>query len=158
MNGGALALLIQPHDQLQFFTDTWTTGSPSMDPAFCHAHIMTPAHPWQIGCGHPHANAFDAKVNSSLDEGTYVDPVTGNITFQEYAEDWRKARTHGETTGISVEHAFRLHVYSHPDNHGRSRRGGPALGHHRLRDLAKRPSLVRQLIAGMDLADSLRSR
>jgi hypothetical protein len=80
--------------------------------------------------------------------------VTGNITFQEYAEDWRKARTHGETTGISVEHAFRLHVYSHPDNHGRSRRGGPALGHHRLRDLAKRPSLVQQWIAGMDLADS----
>lgn len=53
-----------------------------------------------------------------------------------------------------MEHQFRLHVYSDPDNAGRSRRGGPALGHHRLRDLAKRPSLSQQWIAGMALGDS----
>lgn len=101
-----------------------------------------------------HADAFDAKISAELDAGTYIDPTNGEITFEKYAEDWRKARTHGETTGINVEHMFRLHVYSDPDNHGRSRRGGPALGHHKIRDLAKRPSLCQQWIAGMKLDDS----
>jgi integrase len=102
-----------------------------------------------------HADAFDAQANSSLDAGTYVDPRTGETTFEDYAENtWRRARTHGETTAINVEHQFRLHVYSDPDNRGRSRHGGPALGHHKLRDLAKRPSLTQQWIAGMKLSDS----
>jgi integrase len=101
-----------------------------------------------------HADAFDARLQVSLDTGTYTDPRTGETTFGEYAEPWRQARTHGETTGINVEHQFRLHVYSDPSNPGRSRRGGPALGHHKLRDLAKRPSLVQQWIAGMRLGDS----
>lgn len=101
-----------------------------------------------------HADAFDAKIAAELDAGTYVDPASGETTFEEYAESWRKARTHGETTGINVEHQFRLHVYSDPDNPGRSRRGGPALGHHKLRDLARRPSLSQQWIAGMKLGDS----
>ncbi|HZR53648.1 MAG TPA: site-specific integrase [Streptosporangiaceae bacterium] len=101
-----------------------------------------------------HADAFDAKISAELDAGTYTDPASGDTTFEDYAETWRKARTHGETTGINVEHQFRLHVYSDPDNQGRSRRGGPALGHHKLRDLAKRPSLSQQWIAGMKLADS----
>jgi integrase len=101
-----------------------------------------------------HADAFDKQTQASLDAGTYVDPRTGETTFEVYAEDWRKARTHGETTGINLEHQFRLHVYADPANLGRSRRGGPALGHHALRDLAKRPSLVQQWIAGMKLGDS----
>lgn len=101
-----------------------------------------------------HADAFDAQLQASLDMGTYVDPRTGQSTFEEYAEEWRRARTHGETTGINLEHQFRLHVYSDPGNPGRSRRGGPALGHHKMRDLAKRPSLSQQWIAGMRLRES----
>ena len=101
-----------------------------------------------------HADAFDAKIAAELDAGTYVDPASGEMTFEEYAESWREARTHGETTAIGVERKFRLHVYSDPGNHGRSRRGGPALGRHKLRDLAKRPSLTQQWIAGLALADS----
>lgn len=101
-----------------------------------------------------HADAFDAQIQTSLDAGTYVDPANGDTSFESYAEGWRKARTHGESTAISLEHEFRLHVYSDPDNPGRSRRGGPALGHHKMRDLAKRPSLVQAWIAGMKLSDS----
>jgi integrase len=101
-----------------------------------------------------HADAFDAKIAAELDAGTYVDPVSGDTLFEDYAEGWRAARTHGETTAISVGTKFQLHVYSDPGNPGRSRRGGPALGHHRLRDLAKRPSLAQQWIAGLALADS----
>jgi hypothetical protein len=85
-----------------------------------------------------HADAFDAKVSAELDAGTYVDPASGDTPFEAYSEMWRTARTHGETTGINVEHQFRLHVYSDPGNPGRSRRGGPALGHHKLRDLVSR--------------------
>jgi integrase len=96
-----------------------------------------------------HADAYDAKIQAELDAGTYVSPATGETTFEEFAEEWRKSRTHGETTGINVEHQFRLHVYSDPDNPGRTRRGGPALGHHKLTDLAKRPSLSQQWIAGL---------
>lgn len=88
-----------------------------------------PRHP--LGCRTPwdpelHADAFDAKVSAELDAGTYVDPASGETTFEAYAEAWRTARTHGETTGINVEHQFRLHVYSNPGNPGRSKRGGPA--------------------------------
>lgn len=101
-----------------------------------------------------HADAFDTQVQASLHAGTYVDPATGDATFQEYAEEWRKALTHGVTTGISVEGHFRLHVYSDPANPGRSRRGGPAIGHRKLRDLAKRPSFIQQWIAGLNLGDA----
>lgn len=102
-----------------------------------------------------HADAFDAKIQAGLDDGSYTDPASGETTFEEYAENtWRKARTHGETTAINVEHQFRLHVYSDPGNPGRSRRGGPALGHHKPRDLAKKPSLSQQWMAGMRLSDS----
>lgn len=101
-----------------------------------------------------HADAYDKQIQASLDAGTYVDPKSGDTTFEAFAEDWRTNRTHGETTGINVEHQFRLHVYSDPGNRGRSRRGGPAIGHHKLKDLAKRPSLSQQWIAGMALADS----
>lgn len=96
-----------------------------------------------------HADAYDAKVQAELDAGTYVSPATGESTFEEFAEDWRKNRTHGETTGINVEHQLRLHVYSDPGNRGQTRRGGPALGHHKLKDLARRPSLSQQWIAGL---------
>lgn len=160
--------------------DRWHKSRPDPGEEKCRQHNMVPssAHGqgdrWQVrwrdedgkqckrnfarkGGKDPelHADAFDAQVNSSLDAGTYVDPRTGETTFEDYAENtWRMARTHGETTAINVEHQFRLHVYSDPDNRGRSRRGGPALGHHKLRDLAKRPSLTQQWIAGMKLSDS----
>lgn len=100
------------------------------------------------------ADAFDARNSADLDAGIYTDPRSGETTFEEYAEPWRKARTHGETTGINLENQFRLHVYADPGNPGRSRRGGPALGHHRLRVLARKPSIIQQWIAGVKLADS----
>ena len=36
------------------------------------------------------ASAFDAQVQVSLDVGLYVDPRTGDSTFEEYAEEWRR--------------------------------------------------------------------
>lgn len=101
-----------------------------------------------------HADAYDAMLAEQLRTDSYTDPKTGETTFEEYAEEWRKARTHGETTGIGVEQKFRLHVYGDPASPGRSRRGGPALGHHKLRNLARQPSLTQQWIAGLKLSDA----
>jgi integrase len=96
-----------------------------------------------------HADAFAKKVSRDSDDGLTTDPASGDSTFEAYAEVHRKARTHGETTAIGVETQFRLHAYSDPANPGRTRRGGPAIGHLRLKDLAKRPSLTQQWIAGL---------
>lgn len=101
-----------------------------------------------------HADAFDKTISADLLTDNYNDPRSGETLFEEYAEEWRTARTHGESTGIGVEYRLRLHVYSDPDNPKRTRRGGPALGHLQLKELAKRPSLVQQWISGMKLSDS----
>ena len=58
-----------------------------------------------------HAAAFDAKVKTALDDGSYVDPKDANTTFKELAEDWRKTRTHDVTTAARIERELRLHVY-----------------------------------------------
>jgi hypothetical protein len=38
------------------------------------------------------ASAFDAKTKTTLDDGTYINPGDANITFQSFAEDWRKCQ------------------------------------------------------------------
>ena len=88
-----------------------------------------------------HAAAFEAKVKATLDDGSYVDPKDANTTFKEFAEDWRKARTHDVTTAARIERELRLHVY-------------PFIGSRSLRELAKRPSLTQAWISGMKLAAS----
>jgi hypothetical protein len=88
-----------------------------------------------------HANAFDAKVKATLDDGSYVDPKDANTTFRDFAEDWRQTRTHDVTTAGRVERELRLHVY-------------PFIGGRSLRELARRPSLTQAWISGMKLAAS----
>ena len=98
-----------------------------------------------------HADAFNAKVKVTLDDGSYIDPGDAEGTFQPYSEDWRKARTHDEVTAILVERQLRLHVYEDPATPGRTPTGAPALGHRKWRDLGKRPSLTQHWIAGIKL-------
>lgn len=88
-----------------------------------------------------HAAAFEAKVKTALDDGSYVDPKDANTIFREFAEDWRKTRTHDVTTAARIERELRLHVY-------------PVIGSRSLRELAKRPSLTQAWISGMKLAAS----
>jgi hypothetical protein len=88
-----------------------------------------------------HADAFDARVRSQIDDGSYIDPASGTVTFKAFAEDWRKTRTHDIVTAGRIEYEFRLHVY-------------PAIGRRTLRELAKRPSLTQAWIAGIKLAPS----
>jgi integrase len=85
------------------------------------------------------ADAFDAKVKTQLDDGSYIDPASSNVTFKAFAEDWRQSRMHDVVTAGRLERCLRLHVY-------------PAIGHRAMRELAKRPSLIQSWISGIRLA------
>jgi len=87
------------------------------------------------------AAAFAARVRTSLDDGSYVDPASAAVTFKAFAEDWRKRRTHDVKTAARIERQLRLHVY-------------PVLGKRTLRELGKRPSLAQAWISGLKLAPS----
>ena len=82
-----------------------------------------------------HAEAFDAQVGT--DPG--ADPGRGDVTFREYAEDWRKARTVDPVTAERIEQRLRIHAY-------------PVIGARKMRDLSRRPSLTQAWISGMTCA------
>jgi integrase len=86
----------------------------------------------------PAADTFDAKIRTQLAAGTFVDPAAGQVTFREYAEEWRKGRTHDIVTAQHIEAAFRLRVY-------------PVIGDHPMRLLAQRPSIVQAWISGVQM-------
>lgn len=67
------------------------------------------------------ADAFDAKTRTQLDDGSYIDPSSANVTLKVFAEDWRRTRTHDRVTADRIERELRLHVY-------------PAIGYRTLRD------------------------
>lgn len=62
------------------------------------------------------ADRYAVDVEHRKMTGSYVDPTVGRITFREYAEDWRVAQVHRDSTAVGLESRLRLHVY-------------PALGH-----------------------------
>jgi integrase len=97
----------------------------------------------------PEAEQADAKIRTQLADGTYVDPSAGLVTFREYAEDWRKSRTHDLATATRIESAFRNHVYAGQGTPGRTPGGAPAIGDHAMRALAKRPRILQDWISGM---------
>lgn len=97
------------------------------------------------------ASAFDAKTKTALDDGTYINPGDANITFQAFAEDWRKTQDHDLVRAARIERLLRRHVYPDPATPGRTPTGAPAIGHRRLTELSKRPSLVQAWISGMKL-------
>src|SRR5579859_494568 len=100
------------------------------------------------------ASAFDAKVKTTLDDGSYVDPHDANITFEAFAEDWRQTRSYDMVRAVRVAGTLRRHVYADPSTLGKTPTGAPALGHRTLRELSKRPSLTQAWVSGMKLWDS----
>ena len=78
-----------------------------------------------------HAEAFDAMIRRDLDTGDYTDPSAGQVTFREYAEQWRAMRLRDDPA--KLERSFRLHVY-------------PRLGVVPLRKLSRQPSLIQAWI------------
>lgn len=98
------------------------------------------------------ADKHVAKMETDKAAGAYADPNAGKITFERYAETWRKARAHDPATAARIEIEFRLHVYEDPEHRGRTRGGGVAIGQHQMGMLARSPSVMQQWIAGLPLA------
>ncbi|MGH3635614.1 MAG: tyrosine-type recombinase/integrase, partial [Mycobacterium sp.] len=60
------------------------------------------------------ARAFKVEIERELIRGTYVDPRAGDITFKDYAEQWRTERAdHRATTAKRAESLLRLYAYPH---------------------------------------------
>lgn len=70
--------------------------------------------------GKEHARHFVKKVDAErwvrdnavkVDTGTWIDPAGAKVTFKSYAERWRTAQVHRDTTRAQVETHLRRHVY-----------------------------------------------
>lgn len=103
-----------------------------------------------------HAAAFDKLIQGSIIRNDYQDPNAGSIALQEYAEQWRKTRVHGESAAAGLEGRLRNHVYEGEPGSGKTPRGGISIGQHPMGFLARRPSLIAAWVAAMPLADSSR--
>jgi integrase len=86
------------------------------------------------------ADAFDAKIRSELNTGTYVDPAAGARTFKDYAEEVLDNRAIEESTRIEVRMRFNKHIY-------------PAIGAVELRVLARRPSRIQAIVRQLERAN-----
>lgn len=69
--------------------------------------------------GRERSKTFDRKIDADnfwttaeadKARGQWVDPRLGRKTFGEYAEAWRVAQVHDESTAAEVERTLRLHV------------------------------------------------
>lgn len=83
------------------------------------------------------AEAYDAKIASELNAGTYVDPGAGAVTLETYGRQWESGRTSDHTTRELVAGRLKRHVW-------------PRIGHHRMDVLARRPSMIQQWIKAME--------
>jgi integrase len=83
-----------------------------------------------------HADAYDAQVQREIDTDDYTGRDAAKITFQEFAEQVRKSRTHDDVSAESLERHLRLHAY-------------PYFGPSSLRLMSKRPSLTQAWLKGL---------
>ena len=97
------------------------------------------------------AKRYDAELKSAVRAGTYVDDRAGRVTFQEYAEQWRRNRTHGHATAERVERGLRNNVYPAPGGQDTTPMGRKAIGGYPMGVLARRVSLIRDWIADLPL-------
>jgi integrase len=84
------------------------------------------------------AKHHDAELKSAVRAGTYIDDRAAKVTFQQYAEEWRRTKTHGYATAERLERGLRNHCY-------------PVIGDIPMAVLGRRVSLMRDWIAGLDL-------
>lgn len=85
------------------------------------------------------ATRFDASVRTDVARGLYVSPSEGKVTVAEFAERWRAARMHRDSTAALVEQSFRNHIL-------------PALGSRPIASV--RPSHIQAWVKNLDLAPS----
>lgn len=57
------------------------------------------------------ATKYLAQVIVDLNQGTYIAPADGRITFRTYAGQWAAIQHHRKTTADGVDRALRLHIF-----------------------------------------------
>lgn len=77
------------------------------------------------------------EVDADLLRGTYIDPNAGTVTFRKQAEEVIKNRTLDPDTRMKMEQRLAVHVY-------------PVIGDKEIGKLARRPSLIQQLVKSME--------
>jgi integrase len=82
------------------------------------------------------AKAFEQKTAEDVRRGEYIDPDVGKTLLRTYATEWLAAQTFSKSSYESIERRLRLHVL-------------PALGHHDLASLERRPSVIQAWVKGL---------
>lgn len=83
------------------------------------------------------ADAFDAKITAELNAGTYIDPAAGEIAFRAFAEEVVENRVLDPATREKMRGRLERHVY-------------PVVGEMTLKALARRPSLIQNLVRALE--------
>ncbi|TDB86437.1 hypothetical protein E1264_17720 [Actinomadura sp. KC216] len=83
-----------------------------------------------------HADAFWSEIDHELKTDSYVDPATGEMTFEEYARAIHSVRELDENSRTEITMQLAKHVF-------------PVIGFFDLRTLSKKPSLIQGLLAAM---------
>lgn len=96
-----------------------------------------------------HADAFDAKIAGQIVARTYTDPRAGEVSLREYAETWRRTRTHSEESARALAARLRNHVYEGEPGSGRTPKGAVSIGQHPMALLALRPTLAAAWVASL---------
>ncbi|HMH93696.1 MAG TPA: tyrosine-type recombinase/integrase [Streptosporangiaceae bacterium] len=94
----------------------------------------------------------EAELKASVRAGTFVDDRAGKITFQVYAEQWRKTRVHDPVTAERIRSAFENHVYEGRAKgaaKGKTAQGGNSIGQYPMAALSRRVSIVQGWIASL---------
>jgi integrase len=86
-----------------------------------------------------HADALDALITSQLNKGDYIDPDAGIKPFETYAEEVLADRVLDGNTRTEMRGRLARHVY-------------PAIGDKELRVLARRPTVLANLVARLEAA------
>lgn len=96
-----------------------------------------------------HAEALDKKVGADLDTGNYTSPKLGKTTLQEYARQWRAGLTVDPSTLLIIDQRL-AHIYDvTPSARTRRAPGSSVIGPLTMERLAKRPSILKQWIKGL---------
>lgn len=154
--------------------DRWHLSYPPDGAAKCKQHrnkVPSAEHgkgkQWQVtgvdADGGPYKENFefevdaknkDAELKVAIRAGTFVDERAGEITFEAFAEVWRKGRLHDPTTARRIESTFTCHVYedhAKGAKRGRTPMGGRSIGQYPMRALARRVSLMQGWIREIQL-------
>lgn len=99
------------------------------------------------------ADAFDAKIQSELHAGTYIDPTAGQVTLETFTRRWRGDLTGDPVTLANVDDRL-AHIIGAKTPEGvKSRRlgdGSSTIAKRPMKELAKKPSSIQSWVKSLE--------